>query len=514
MEMSMTPLIEAVGIDKAFGAVQSLQGVSIRGDAGSAHAVTGENGAGKSTLMKIIAGVVRRDAGIVKLRGKEVSFRNPVEATLAGISTVFQEFSLVPNLSVAETLWLGREPLDKLRCVDRTLLRRSARQALDQVGLNIDPRRLVNTLTVAEQQAVEIAKGLSVDADVFILDEPTAALNSAEVERLELLIAAMKARGKCIFYISHRMREIFDICDTVTVLKDGRFVTSLPTCDVDATGLLKLMVGRDVQQLFPPRSAECGEALLQVRDLRVGQNAPPVSFDIRKGEIVALAGLEGQGQREIIRCISGVMRPASGKISLPAAAGPERALPANVRARIASGFGFMPEDRKAEGLYLDLSVTDNIALGRYQKRSVGRIARSLTALVDTLAKDLAIKARDPQSPVSSLSGGNQQKVMLARWLASGARVLLIEEPTRGVDVGAKAELYAILRRFADAGNAVLVTSRELLEAIGLSDRLLVVRELGIAAEMASDEASEETVLLAAAGIPHAHATHLQTEVVQ
>jgi ribose transport system ATP-binding protein len=498
----MQTLISARNISKHYDGVPSLTDVAIEGKAGSIHAVTGENGAGKSTLMKIIAGVVKPSAGELFLQGKPVVFRSPLDALNAGISTVFQEFSLVPNLTVAETMFLGRE-LRRGVSLDRAAMNRGAEHALAQVGLLIDPRRSVNSLTVAEQQSVEIAKGLTVDAQIFIFDEPTAALNTQEVTRLEKLLLELRDRGKCIFYISHRMREIFELCDTATVLKDGKLVGSYPTAELNADRLLALMVGRDLAHLYPPKAQSLGGAAFKVERLRVGKKAQPLSFEIKRGEIVALAGLEGQGQREIVRTLAGVQEEGSAQVEVIDASGAAtRFSPGSGSARsLHHGVAFMPEDRKAEGLYLDLPIHENLTLGLHQTRKPWSLVKRYAPVISRLVQELSIRASSTSLSVVSLSGGNQQKVMLGRWLAVGARVLLIEEPTRGVDVGAKTEIYSALRRFCAEGGAVLFTSRELPEVIGVADRVLVIKDNLIVVERAADAITEEDILQAATGTP-------------
>ncbi|MDR5837049.1 sugar ABC transporter ATP-binding protein [Caballeronia sp. LZ034LL] len=506
----METLVAASHITKLYDGVPSLVDVGITGKAGSIHAVTGENGAGKSTLMKIIAGVVMPTEGQVTVRGTPVRFSSPLDALNAGISTVFQEFSLVGNLTVAETMFLGREPKRGLMGVNRRRMEEEARAALGYIALKIDPRRLVSSLTVAEQQSVEIAKGLAVSADIFIFDEPTAALNTKDVERIESLLLKLRDQGKCIFYISHRMREIFDLCDTATVLKDGKLVGSYATADLNPDRLLSLMVGRDVEHLYPPRADHHNGAALKVSSLSTAPGRASVDFDVRRGEIVALGGLEGQGQRDIVRSLAGVLKGCTGTLELQRRSGAALSFRprAGVRRALSNGLAFMPEDRKGEGLYLDLPIRDNLTLGVHQRKRPWAIARPLAALVKRLSDELHIRAASPSQAVVSLSGGNQQKVMLGRWIAIEADVLLIEEPTRGVDVGAKVEIYNALRTFCERGGAVIFTSRELPEVIGLADRVLVVCDHRIVKEIDAKDATEEDILQAAvartetlAGVP-------------
>jgi ribose transport system ATP-binding protein len=490
--------LRAVG--KSFGSTVALADVSIDGAAGSIHAVTGENGAGKSTLMKLLAGVHQPDSGEILVNGRLARFASPTAALRAGVSTVFQELTLLPNLSIAENLHLGREP-GRFGWLGRKAMAARARAVLDRIGIDLDPDRHCETLTIGEQQLIEIAKGVSMDASVFIFDEPTAALNKSEVDKLETLLRALRDEGKCIFYISHRLEEIFRFCDVVTVLKDGRRVATCPIAELTPDRLVTLMVGRPLSSLFPPRDTATAAIGLDVRTLLTRHGAPDVSFQIRKGEIVVLAGLEGQGQRDILRGLAGVAAPHRCEASKADAAGVLRAFDARggVVATVAHGAALIPEDRKLEGLYLGLPIDDNIALGQLRGRGLIQKARRDLAAIAGLMKTMQLRVRSARQTVGSLSGGNQQKVMLGRWLASGVDALFIEEPTRGVDVGAKSEIYRLLRDFSRNGGVVLLTSSELLEAIGLGDRILVVRAGAIVAELDAATATEESVMEHALG---------------
>ncbi|KSV81828.1 sugar ABC transporter [Sinorhizobium sp. Sb3] len=505
----MSMLVEMVGINKSFGATKVLSDVQFSLARGSVHALMGENGAGKSTLMRILAGVYQPTAGNVRLRGEEVHFRTPKEARLAGVSTVFQEFTLIPNLTVAENMFLGHEPRRADGSIDSAEVISRSRHLLADVFPQLDAAAIVETLTVAQQQAVEIAKGLTSNADVFIFDEPTAALNSADVEHLFKVIRDLKSQGKAVVYISHRMNEVFELCDTITVMKDGTWVKTAKASEFNLQSLVATMVGRELQNFFPPRATETGPAMLEVSELRLDANGPPVKFSVNKGEIIGLAGLEGQGQREIMRAVVGIEDAKSAAIS-------RRGL-ANEMIRvdvgsgfpkaIASGIGFIPEDRKLEGLFLRLPIYDNIALGKHLNRKMASVAWRSVSKVRDVIKSLRVAAADPGAPVGKLSGGNQQKVLLGRWLLSGVDILVIEEPTRGVDVGAKAEIYRLLRDFSDRGGAVIVSSRELAELIGLCDNILVVHDRKIVGHLAAAEASEESILGTALGAHSLHTPH-------
>jgi ribose transport system ATP-binding protein len=485
-------MISFSNITKRFGTNLALSGVSFGAQAGSVHAVTGENGAGKSTLMNLLGGFFAPDEGEIRLRGELVAWDRAGRRRTPGVSSIHQELSLLPNLTVAENLFLGREPV-RAGLIDRSALGTQAAQVLARLGNALDVDAYCGDLSVADQQMVEIAKGISVDAEVFIFDEPTAALNAPEVERLGDLLASLRSAGKLVFYVSHRLEEIFRFCDTVTVLKDGRHVVTRPTDGLTREDLVSLMVGRVLSQFFPPRSTgpATPDVALEVRSLRPADGAPDVSFALRRGEILGLAGLEGQGQRGIIRSLAGLVPFATGDVRKGEGTAP---ISLNIVDTVRSGIGFVPEDRKTEGLYLPLSITDNITLGILRKASIWRFARTPHERIAELTDRMSIRSTGTGQQVGELSGGNQQKVMIGRWLASGIDILLLEEPTRGVDVGAKAEIYALLRDFADAGGAVLMVSSELLELLGLSDRILVVRGRRVVAELRGTGTSEEEVM--------------------
>ena len=489
-------LIMLQGLSKRFGHTAALQEVSLAGRAGSIHAITGENGAGKSTLMKLLAGVHQPDSGQILMAGQVLRLRSPAAARAAGISTVFQELTVLPNLTVAENLLLGREPT-RAGLLDRAAMRAEAQAVLARIGIGLDPQRPGASLTVGEQQLVEIAKGVSTDAQVFIFDEPTAPLNRAEVDKLEQLLHALKAQGKLVFYISHRLDEIFRLCDTVTVLKDGRWVATEPIGALTHDSLIALMVGRPLQALFPPRGDSTpAAAALDVRSLTPLAGGASTQWVLRRGAIVGLGGLEGQGQREIMRALAGVLRPAAcnilrhGRDGLPQPYDPR----AGVAQAVRQGIGLVPEDRKLEGLYLDLPITDNIWLGLLRGLGLLRHAPRERSVVAAMAAQLQLRASGLTQLVSDLSGGNQQKVMIGRWLAAGVDTLLVEQPTRGVDVGAKAEIYGLLRAFVAQGGTVLALSSDLPELIGLCDRILIVRAGRVVGDVPAEGATEEGLL--------------------
>ncbi len=485
-------------VSKAYDSTMALKDVCLDVEKGSIHALVGENGAGKSTLMKVLAGVVHCDEGTLSLRGKQLELKNPREALQHGVSTVFQELSLLPNLTIAENMFLGKEPVTRFGRVNRKLMEAQTAEKLSQLEVDLEPDTIVGRLSIAQRQFVEIAHGLAADADVIILDEPTAALNAADVEILNRQIRSLAKQGKSIIYISHRLDEIFEVCDTVSVLKDGQNVTTCAVETLTPQQLIAFMVGRDIKDLYPTKAASFGRQALTVDNLQLTETSTALSLSVAKGEIVGLAGLEGQGQHEIVRSLFGQYQPVKGAATLN---GTELRLPLaerdGVRHLQSLGVGFVPEDRKEEGLFLELAISFNIALGLHsRRRDISRARRYREVIADTMAR-LDIKASSADARVSSLSGGNQQKTLLARYLATKVNILVIEEPTRGVDVGAKAEIYRLLREFADTGGAVLVLSRETVELIGLCDRLYVIHGNTVVSELSAAVATEHKILDAA-----------------
>ncbi|MFC7517402.1 sugar ABC transporter ATP-binding protein [Herbaspirillum sp. GCM10030257] len=490
------PALDIRTVSKRFGSNLALDNVSLSARHGSIHAVTGENGAGKSTLMKLLAGVHVPDNGEILMDGHPLRLTSPASARAAGISTVFQELTVLPNLTVAENITLGRER-GRFGILHRAEQERVAIDVLLRAGIELDHHALCGRLSIGDQQLLEIAKGIAAEAKIFIFDEPTAPLNRAEVDKLERLLRQLAEAGKIIFYISHRLEEIFRFCDHVTVLKDGRHVSTQPIGELTSDCLVSLMVGRPLQSLFPPRVAQAaGEVVLEVSESSGADKAGMPAIRLRRGEIVGIAGLEGQGQRELMRTIAGsCLSPRYEVRHGKALAGGMRRHPARTTpaAAVEAGIALVPEDRKKEGLYLDLSIYRNLQLGRLRNLGLLRIAPKARQAMDDLAASIQLRAKREQA-VGALSGGNQQKVMIGRWLASGVGTLLIEQPTRGVDVGAKAEIYRLLREFTAQGGTVLTVSGDLLELIGLCDRILVIRGGTIVAEVEADNATEETIL--------------------
>ncbi len=488
-----TPILRVTGLSKNFFGVPVLQDASLDLFPGEVHGLVGENGAGKSTLMKLLAGVYVRDAGRVELDGAPVEFTHPVQAHQAGLSTVFQEFNLLPERTVAQNIYLGREPRKGL-LVDRRAMNRAAADLLEELGItSIRPTASVSSLSVAQQQIVEIAKAVSYDARIISMDEPTAALAGPEVDLLYGIIDRLRKRGTAILYVSHRLKEIFDLCDTITVLKDGRIVTSSPASGLDDASLVRAMVGRPISAYFPEAlpGTTVGGALLQV-DGGGNDQLDGVDLTLHAGEIVGVAGLQGSGRTELVEAIFGAAGFTRGEMTLEGRPYSPRSPRHAIRQRIA----LITEDRKAQGLSLNQSILDN-ALSVVRSVDPRRTALARRRAPGVFSS-LEVVARDLDQEVQFLSGGNQQKVVLAKWLAIDPQVVLLDEPTRGIDVGAKVAVYSLMRRLAQEGKAILMVSSELPEVLGMSDRVIVMRDGRIAGEI-PPSASEEQVLQLATG---------------
>jgi rhamnose transport system ATP-binding protein len=482
---------------KSFGAVRALEDGSITLLRGEAHALLGENGAGKSTLVKILAGVHRADSGTLLIDGQPAAFAGPSDAQAAGVAIIYQEPSLFPDLTVAENIFMGRQPRGRARAIDRRAMERDAREIFASLGVALNPSRLARALSVADQQIVEIAKALSFDARVLIMDEPTAALSGHEVDRLFGVVRALRRRGAAVLFISHRLEEVFACCQRVTIMRDGRFVRSAPVEDVTIDDIIRSMVGRDLDALFPKTDTTPGEVVLDVENLNSQGVFTDVSFNVRRGEIVALAGLVGAGRSEVARAIFGIDKRTSGTVRLAG-----RQLRAgSPLAAMAAGMALVPEDRRAQGLVMDMSIDQNVALASLSRLSQFGVIRhtSERRLASIWAGKLRLKFGRLRNPVSTLSGGNQQKVVLAKWLARDPKLLIVDEPTRGIDVGTKAEVHRILDGLVAGGMAVLMISSELPEVLGMADRVLVLREGRLTAELTRAEADEDTIMRAATG---------------
>ncbi len=486
-------LLEVEGLRKSFGGVPALRDGRFRLEGGSVHALCGGNGAGKSTFLSIVMGIQPRDSGTIRLAGREVRFASPAEALAAGISIIEQELSPVPAMTVAENMYLGREPVGRLGRVDFRRMNAAAQALLDELGFGIAPTDVLMDLTVAQVQLVEIAKAVSYDARVIIMDEPTSALGEAEADQLFAAINSMKAAGKGIVYVSHRLTEIFEIADSYTVLRDGAFVEDGRLEDIDKTRLVELIVGRPLSEEFVKANAPGAEVLLRVRDLDASHGVRGVSFDLHRGEILGLYGLMGSGRTEILERLFGLSALRGGSVELDGA-------PLDVRAprqAIAAGLAFVTEDRKESGLVLTQDVRANLCLARLRELGLGASVMSPAkegAAAQRMIDMFGIKAASDRLGVTHLSGGNQQKVVLGKWFLTEPRVLLLDEPTRGVDVGAKREIYRIMSDFAAAGGGVILVSSEIDEVLGMADRTLVMRD-GRVAGIAAGEGMTAPALL-------------------
>jgi ribose transport system ATP-binding protein len=485
------------GIGKSFPGVRALSDVSLALYAGEVLALVGENGAGKSTLMKILAGATRADQGEIRIDGKPVRIDSPLSAERLGIGMIYQEFTLVPQLTVPENIALGFEP-SRCGLIDEGAIRERARTMLGELGIELPFNVPVGALSVSAQQLVEIAKALARRARIVVMDEPTAALSDREIERLFAIIRRLKAAGTGVIYISHRMEELPRIADRVTVLRDGSVIETRAAADFPSDDVIRAMVGRKLDAHFPELHPVAGGApvVLAVRDLVREPAVGGVSFSVRAGEIVGLAGMVGAGRTEILRAVAGADRADRGDVCVDG----KRVTPGNPRGAIAAGIAFITEDRKAQGLVLGMTIRENVTLA-HLARFVGRdllieVARE-RAICRRMIDELRIRATGTEQPVGTLSGGNQQKVVLAKWLIGTARVLLFDEPTRGIDVGAKTEIYHLMLDLASRGAAIVMVSSDLPEVLGMAHRILVVRAGRIVAEYERAEASAEAVIASA-----------------
>ena len=490
-------LLVMEGITKSFGGAPVLRGVDFDLRPGEVHALMGENGAGKSTLMKVLAGVHQPDSGTIRIDGRQVSVQSPAQATALGIAIIHQELNTIPDMTVAENLALGAEPRTRFGSLDRRRLLRDAEEKLSRIRADVDPRVPMRRLSVGKQQMVEIARALAEDARILVLDEPTAALSNREAQQLFALIDEMRDAGMGLVYISHRMEEVWRLADRVTVLRDGRTVGTSLRAEITPERVVTQMIGRDVEDLYVHDERSPGPVVLEVEGLTDGAGIGPVDLRLRAGEVVGMVGLIGAGRSEIARMIYGADRARAGTVTLDGRPLDRRSPAASIR----QGIGLLPESRKEEALFPLMSIRDNLVtsaldrlsrLGVLRRRAVARTAREQMD---------ALRIRTgPLEEVRRLSGGNQQKVVLGRWLAVGPRVLILDEPTRGVDIGAKHEIYRIINEQVSKGVAVLVVSSDLPEALGISDRVLVVRGGRVVAELPREEATEEAVMLHATGV--------------
>jgi rhamnose transport system ATP-binding protein len=491
-----TPVVELRDVHKSFGGVRALRGVELVLRRGEVHALVGENGAGKSTLVRILGGVHQPDEGEVLTGGKAVHLHGPADARNRGIAVIYQEPTLFPDLDVAENIYMGRQSRNRLG-IDWREMYREVDELLASFGVAMDARTPVQGLSVADQQLVEIAKALSLDAQVVVMDEPTAALSSREIEQLFGIVRGLRDRGVSVLFISHRLEEVFELGDVVTVLRDGEHVITTPAAELDASTLIRHMVGRELGELFPKEAVEIGEPLLEVRGLARRGVFRDISFTLRRGEILGLAGLVGAGRTEVARALFGIDPVDAGEVLLDGK-------PVTIKSppdAVAAGMAFVPEDRQHQGLVLEMAIEQNTTLpilrrltrlGLVQRRRERAVAREY-------ADRLQVRAAGLEQPATALSGGNQQKVVLAKWLATDPAILILDEPTRGIDIGTKAEVHRIISRLAGQGLAILLISSELPEVLAMADRVLVMHEGRLTGEFSHEEADQERIMHAATG---------------
>jgi rhamnose transport system ATP-binding protein len=496
-----TRLVELRGISKSYGGVDAVADVSFAIERASVHALVGENGAGKSTLVKILTGVVHPDAGEIVVDGEPERVGDPQAAHRLGIVAMYQEPTVFPDLSVAENVFAGRQPRTRLHTIDWSRMRSTVTGILDDLGVDFGPDTPVRGLGVADRQLLEIAKALSASARVLIMDEPTAALSPNEVENLFATVRRLRDRGVAIVFISHRLDEVTEISDSVTVLRDGRHVATRPASELSQGEIVRLMVGRTLDQLFPKEAAEVGDVVLRATGLARRGVFADVSLELRRGEIVGLAGFVGSGRSEVARAIFGIDRLDAGELEIAG----RRFRPRTPRSALRRGLAYLPEDRLQQGLVQSMPIATNASLAVLPELTPAGILRPRRerALARRFMDELRIKATSPAQVVRSLSGGNQQKVVLAKWLAAEPRILILDEPTHGVDVATKADVHRTISHLAAGGLSILLISSELLEILGMSDRVLVMREGRLVDELSRADASEERIIQAAAGVQEA-----------
>ena len=489
--------IEMKGIDKAFGSNQVLKDAGFLLRDGEVHALMGENGAGKSTLMKILTGVYTKDAGTIFVDGQEVSYKNPQEAEKAGIVFIYQELNVLFDLTVEENLFMGKEITKKFGVCDKKAMRAKAQEVMDRMGVKIPVNAVMSDLSVGQQQMVEICKALMVDAKVITMDEPTAALTQSETEALFKVMNSLREKGVSIVYISHRMEEIFELCDRITILRDGQYIGTRNICDITMDDVVQMMIGREIGERFPKRESTIGEEVFRVEGLTHEKLFRDVSFSVCAGEVLGVSGLMGAGRTEIMQAIFGNLPVVSGKIFIE---GKEVSIK-NPRQAIAAGIGFITEDRKTEGLLLEKSIAENIELANLNKVSKNSVLsrKKGAELVKHGIDEFRIKCFGPEHECGNLSGGNQQKVVLAKWIYTDPKILILDEPTRGVDIGAKKEIYNVINEMAAKGVAVIMVSSELPEVLGMSDRIMVVHEGHITGIIDAEGADQAKVMTLATG---------------
>lgn len=499
--MSESSILEFRNVTMEFPAVRALDDVSLQISAGEVHAIVGENGAGKSTLMKILAGVQRPTSGQVFVDGEEVAFHSVRDSMAKGIGMIHQEFNLVDELSVSENIFLGRE-IHSFGFVNKNQMDQESVALLDAVRAKFSPKVKVSELSVGGKQLVEIARALSTHARILIMDEPTAVLSEADSTALFELIRKLKSEGVTVLYISHRLQEVVDVCDRVTVLRDGKWVATMPTSETSPAQMANLMVGRDLANVFPEKTECVGPVVLEARDFCVPMHVSHASFSVRKGEILGLAGLVGSGRTELAEAMVGARAKTSGNVLLAVDGG--ELVETRLRSpkdALKAGIAYLSEDRKGLGLHVSLSTRENLMMGKLQLAGSPILQpTSEKQTVQQWIADLGIRVGDPEAPIQTLSGGNQQKVALAKWLECSPSILIFDEPTRGVDIGAKREIYQLIHRLANEGMTCIVISSELMEIIGLCHRAIVMREGKVMGEVGQNELTEENLMRLAAGV--------------
>ncbi len=489
-----TPLLEIRGIRKAFPGVVALDNVGFQLRAGTVHALMGENGAGKSTLMKIIAGVYTPDRGEIRLKGQPVTLKSPIDALGQGIAMIHQELNLMPHMTVAENVWITREPKNRFGFVDHAELQRRTEELFARLNIHIDPLVEIQTLSVASRQMVEIAKAVSYNSDVLIMDEPTSALTETEVAHLFEIIRSLRAQGKGIIYITHKMNELFEIADEFSVFRDGQYIATCASSDVTRDDIIKMMVGREITQMFPKQEVPIGEVVLSVKNLTLKGVFEDVSFDIRAGEILGLAGLVGSGRSNVAETLFGVTPATSGTIHID---GQPIVIDTPAKA-MGARMAFLTEDRKDTGCFLCLDIQENIDVAVLNQRYVNKagFVQSAQLAKDSIemARRLRVKTPGMNEVIQNLSGGNQQKVLVGRWLLTNPKILILDEPTRGIDVGAKAEIHKLVSELAGQGVAILMISSEMPEVLGMSDRVAVMHQGRITGILDRSEATQVSVM--------------------
>lgn len=484
-------LLEMKGIEKSFNTVQVLHGVDFILREGTVHALMGENGAGKSTLMKTLAGIHKCDKGTIAIQGKQVDIQSPKHSQELGVAMIHQELSPVPEMTVAENIFLGREPKKGL-FVDYGTMYKNTESLLASLKVQINPKAKVGTLKVADQQLIEIAKAISLNAEIIIMDEPTSAITDKEVDNLFEIIRDLKSQGKGIIYISHKMDEIFQISDDITVLRDGSYVNTWEAKNIDNGTLIKNMVGRELTEIYPKTEVPITDTILEVKNFTLGKKFQDISFKVKKGEIFGIAGLVGAGRTELMHALFGLDKPDQGSVVFDG----EELHVNRPKDAIAKGIAYVTEDRKDEGLILEMSIAQNITLASMKELSAGLFIKEgeeKKVIQDQIQK-LRIKMNSPRQMVKSLSGGNQQKVVLAKWMMKDPKLLILDEPTRGIDVGAKAEIYKLMCEYVAKGNAIIMISSEMPEVMGMADRIMVLSNGKIGGELTREEFVQEQIM--------------------